>query len=326
MRVGRRLGAGQDRGEAGLGAFQQLAPFVEPLALEHFRQPSLTGRPAGRITLLVQEFAAEPQFLQQCRIELRLATSDRHVAAVGGLVDVVERRPEVEDVGAGDVGPQALGAQSVEEGAQQRHAVDHRGIDNLARPGVEALEERAEDADHQQHPTAAVVAQQVERGSRRRVAPTQRVECSGEGYVVDVVPGHLGVRPLLSPARDTGVDQALVAAKTDLGPHAEPFGDPRPVAFDQDVGSVDQAKRRGQAVGLLEVDRDRSPPAGDEVDPAVTADHALLAGLAVTGGRLIGPVYANHLRAEISEDHDAERTRPTALQFYDSKSGEWPCH
>lgn len=78
------------------------------------------------------------------------------------------------------------------------------------------------------------------------------------------------------------------------------------------------------------VDRDRTAPAGDEVDPAVTTDHALLAGRGVAARRPFGPVYADDVRTEIGEDHDAERARPAALQFHDSKPGERPsgrhCH
>ena len=99
----------------------------------------------------------------QLTVEGRLQRAHRQVAAVGGLVRVVERRTPVDQVGAALVPPGAAGPQAVEDGGQQRRAVHHGRVDHLSLAGGLPLEQRGEDADGEQHPAAAEVPGQVDR-------------------------------------------------------------------------------------------------------------------------------------------------------------------
>ena len=85
--------------------------------------------------------------------------------------------------------PCALNA--VEHRHQHRGAVDHRRVDDLALPAALRLEQRAHDAEGEQHAAAAEVADQVERRHRRLAGAAEWAERAGERDVVDVVAGGL---------------------------------------------------------------------------------------------------------------------------------------
>ena len=129
------------------------------------------------------------------------------------------------------------------------------------RPDRERSTSALEDAHDEEHATTTEVAQQVQRRRGRAVGTAERIEGSRQRHVVDVVPRNLGVRALLAPAGDACVHESGVAVQADVGADAESFRHTRPVPLHQDVGAVDQAERGGDALGTLEVDRDRPPAA-----------------------------------------------------------------
>ena len=158
VRVPRGLGQLEHRGEAGVGALEQLAPLFERSGLEDRRQLRLAGRPGRRIgSVGPAARGPRPRMSSKRGVELRLATGNRHVALIGSLVDVVERRAEVEDVRAVDIGPQPFGPHPVEQRGEQRDTVHHCDVDHLALPRGRPLEQRPEDADRQQHAATAEV-------------------------------------------------------------------------------------------------------------------------------------------------------------------------
>ena len=67
-------------------------------------------------------------------------------------------------------------ARAVDDRHQRGGAVDHRGVDHLALARALALDERAGDAEREQHAAAAEVADQVERRDRRLAVPADRVQ------------------------------------------------------------------------------------------------------------------------------------------------------
>ena len=98
---------------------------------EHLGETRLELGPP-RLVPLREGVGVQLQQSQQRRVELWLERAHRDVPAVARGVDLVEVRAGVEQVGAGRVRPHPLRAQAVEDAHQQRAAVDHRGVDDLA--------------------------------------------------------------------------------------------------------------------------------------------------------------------------------------------------
>src|SRR5439155_15465034 len=104
------------------------------------------------------------------------------------------------------------------------------------------FEQRAGDAEAEQHAAAAEVAHQVERRHRRLAFASESVQHAGEGDVIDVVAGARRKRPALAPAGHAAVNQARVFFKTFMWTQTQALHDARPESFDQSVGAPDQLK------------------------------------------------------------------------------------
>jgi hypothetical protein len=78
----------------------------------------------------------------------------------------------------------------VDEGREQRRALDHRGVDLLAAARRARLEQRAADADAegQEHAAAPEVGVEVQRREGPLAGAADGTEHPGRGDVVDVVP------------------------------------------------------------------------------------------------------------------------------------------
>ena len=194
---------------------------------------------------------------------------------------------------------------------QERGAVGHRGVDNLALAGASALEKRGDDAEGEQHAAAAEIADQVERRRRAPALFADRVQGGGQRDVVDVVTGRMREGSGLPPAGHAPVDERGIALEADVRTEAQAFHDARAKALDQHVVALHQPENRFHAVGILQVHRDALAAPRQHVGPG-----------RLPAGRT-GPVDAHHLGAHIRQHHAAERSGPDALQFDDSKPREW---
>ena len=116
---------------------------------------------------------------QQC-VELRFDGSDGHVLAVGGLVGVVERSAGVEEIDAALVGPDAATAECPHHVGEREGSVDHRRVDDLALTGRRALDESRQNAEDQEHGTAAEIADHVERRDGTFTLASDGVEDTGQ--------------------------------------------------------------------------------------------------------------------------------------------------
>ena len=104
-----------------------------------------------------------------------------------------------------------------------------------------------------------------------------------------------------------------------VGPDAESFGDAGPEAFEQHVGAFAQPQHDLGAVGMLEVDADAA---------AAAVDHRVRRRVPARDrapGRDVGrAVDAQHLGAEVGEQHARELHRPDVRQLDDPDARERP--
>jgi hypothetical protein len=299
--VGGGFQEGEDRGDAGVGAFEEGAPLVAGPGAELAGQALPQERPGGLVELGRGVVGGQADPLEELGPELGLEGADGQVAGVGGLVDGVEGGGAVEQVGATAVGPEAGGEQLVELGGEQRGPVGHGRVDHLAPAGAGRLQQGGDHAEGEQHPAAAEVAEQVERRHRGAVGRADRVQRPGQGDVVDVVAGRTGQGTVLAPAGDPAVDQAGVAGQAGLGPDPEPLGHPGAEPLDQRVGPGGQVEHHPRPVGVLEVDGDPAPSPAEQGRPPW-----LVSRRAVDG---------QDLGAQVGQEHGAERPRPDRGQL-----------
>ena len=83
--------------------------------------------------------------------------------------------------------------------------------------------------------------------------------------------GPVAIGPVLAEARDAGIDEPLVDRLQRLVIDAEAELDVGAVILDQDVGALDQAAEDGEAVGMLQVDRDAALVAVEVLEIGIVA-------------------------------------------------------
>lgn len=199
-------------------------------------------------------------------------------------------------------------------------AVDDRRVHDLARAaGGACVLEGGKDADDEIERAARVVADQIGGDGGRLAGLADHGERAGEGDVRDVVSGPLGERPVLAPAGHPPVDEPGIAGETGVGADAETFGDARPVALDQDVGTFDQVQDAVRAALGLEVDEHGTFVAVGEVVRGID-----------TESRSGGPVDPDDIGAEVGQEHRGERAGADARQFHHAYARQWAvlcrCH
>src|SRR5436190_23190241 len=102
-----RFDHGQNRREADVGAFHDLAPLLAGFGLEYLDQFLPERRPCLAIHLRVELGAGKPGMLAQQGIKLRLDRTDRNEVAAGAFKDAVEMRAAVEEIALARFGPSA---------------------------------------------------------------------------------------------------------------------------------------------------------------------------------------------------------------------------
>jgi HIP---CoA ligase len=307
MRMQVRLGQREHRRDAGIRRREDLGPLIARPGPEQGRQPLLHRRPVGRIGPVAELGLLDAQVLEHLLPERLLERADGHVPAVERLVDLVEGRAGIADVRARPVLPSSLGQHAVQHHGQRRRPVDHRRVDDLALPRGARLQQGAHQAECQEQPSAAHVADQVDRRNRPLPGAGEVVKGTGQGDVVDVMPGRRGQRSFLPPAGHPPVDQPGVPRQAGVRTEAEPFHHARAEAFHQRVRARDEPKHRFPPLGVLEVDGDRTAPPVHDVTLRGLRQHACRRPAAVAGQRR--PVDPYHLCAQVGEQHGAERRR-----------------
>lgn len=311
MRVFGGFRPAEDRGDAGVGSVEDRHPVVAGLLREDIgigvpaRRP-LAGVHLGRLVILGQ--SGQPH---QFGEELRLQRADRQELAVGAGIGAIEGRAAVEQIGLARLAPLAAGDPGMDQRHQGRGAVDHRRIDHLPLAGGLPFEQRGHDAEQQEHGAAGIVGADVQRRCRHVIGAAGGVQKAGEAEVVDIMPRHLGHRPILPPAGHAGEDQPRVAALADVRAQPHPLHHAGAEPFDQHVGTGDQRQCRLDSFGRLQVQRGGSL--------AAVVDVGRIGGAGFAGDQ-------DHLRPEIGEELAGQRGRSQPLHLDDPEALERPAH
>ena len=228
--MGLDLVPAQNWRDAGIAAHEDLRPFVARLPPEHVGIGRAAIRPCRGVVLRLAMLRRQSRPVDQFGEELRLQRPHGDVIAVGAGIAAIEGRTPVEEVRLSRFCPMPPSKERVNEAHQRRHTVHHRGVDDLAPTGPLALVESGEHSQQQEHGPAAVIGHEVQRRARRFSRPADRAQRAAERQVVDVVPGGLGKRPLLTPACHPAIDQRV---RQVIGPEPKLFHDAGTEALDQ---------------------------------------------------------------------------------------------
>jgi len=114
------------------------------------------------------------------------------------------------------------------------------------------------------------------------------------------------------PARHAGEYQCGVAFGADLRAETQPLGDARPEPLHQHVSGLGQAQQRVEPGGVLEVQADRPPAPAQRVDRRAGRRAAAF-----------GPLYPQHVSAEVGQNHTAEWRRRQARDLDDPDTVQW---
>ena len=295
---------GQDRREADVGAFHDLAPFVAALGLEHLDQFFFQRRPGVAIEMRVEAGFRQARALAQQRVELRFDRADRDELAAGAFIDAVKMRAAVEEIGLALIGPASRRRHVEEHRHQRRRAVAHRGVDHLALAGFLRFQQRGEHADHEIERAAAEIADQIERRHRLFLG-ADRGERTGHRDIIDVMAGGLRQRAFLAPSGHAAVNQARIARQHHVWPETEPLHHAGTKAFDQRVGIGQEIQHLRDRRLVLEVEFDHLPP---------TPGHRFQIFLGADA------IERHHFRAHVGQHHAGKRTGADAGEFDDAKT------
>src|SRR6185312_12399992 len=98
MRVLRRLGERQHRGDARIAPFEDAAPFPAAPHAEEGGEPLLRRRPGGGVISRRELAAIEADAAAELGEEFLLDRRDGKELAVGAFIDLVEEGARIEDV------------------------------------------------------------------------------------------------------------------------------------------------------------------------------------------------------------------------------------
>ena len=121
----------------------------------------------------------------------RLDRAYGNVFPILRFIDVVKMRAAVQQVAFALVPPLSLRFKRMKQRHQQGGAVGHRGIHDLAFAGPAGLPYGTDEAKRQEQGAPSEISDQVQRRHGLFAGATDRVQRTGQRYVVDVVPRGL---------------------------------------------------------------------------------------------------------------------------------------
>ena len=213
----------------------------------------------------------------------------------------------IQHVGAAVLGPHAAGLEAVEHGHQRGRAVAHGRVDHLALAGLPRADDPRHQAKGQIEGAATEIAHQVQRRDRL-VLGADGVQGPGDGDVVHVVAGGVGVGPRLAPAGHAAVDDLRIALQNHVGPETQALHDARPEALEHRVGAFQQLQAGLDGLGVLEIQTDGAAAARGHVGGGAPA--------------LPLAVDTHHVGAQVRQQHATERPGPDPGELDDLQSGQ----
>ncbi len=129
-----------------------------------------------------------------------------------------------------------------------------------------------------------------------------RGEGAGQRYVVDVVAGGLGERPVLAPSGHPAIDEARISAQHHIGAQAQALHHAGPETLDDHIRLLRRVEAQVPAVLGADIHGQLRPaPIDDRVGPAVAAL----------------PLNAQDVGAQVRQQHRAVRPWANAGEFDD---------
>src|SRR5690606_37748441 len=125
------------------------------------------------------------------------------------------------------------------------------------------------------------------------------------------------VRTVLTPSGHAAVDELRVAGEALVGADAETLHHAGAEALGQRVGALDEIEQGGDPDGVLEIDGDVS---------ATTLADVGVRTVGLPGPHGTGALDADHLGAEVGQQHCGERTGSDPGDLDDPVSSEWSWH
>ena len=183
--------------------------------------------------------------------------------------------------------------------------------------GRARLEDRADDAEGQEHPAAAEVADEVEREQRPLALAPDRAERARDRDVVDVVPGDAWPSGRPGRSRSSARRRAADCARERRRGRAR-------AAPSRRAGSPRAARRRTRT-GASTSSR---PPAclRSTATDRAAAVHEVPVTLAERGASAAQPVDPDHVGAEVGEQHGRERAGADARDLDDPDALQRAAH
>gem|GEM_PF-6735653 len=139
-----------------------------------------------------------------------------------------------------------------------------------------------------------IVADKIERRDGRTSCRADRIECTGNRDIVDVMAGRPGERSVLAPSGHPAIDEPWIAVRDRRRSKTQALHHAGPETLAQDVGALDQADRAFAIRLILEIEEDGCAPAARQID---------------AGSRLrvraIGP---HNVGAHLGKQHRCERS------------------
>ncbi len=115
--------------------------------------------------------------------------------------------------------------------------------------------------------------------------------------------GGVGIGPGLAPAGHPPIDQLGTALQRHLRPQTQALHDPGAEALEDRVSAFHELQTSFDGRGVLEVQGHGAPAAGGDIGG--------------TSAPLSLAVDAHHIRAQVRQQHAAERSRPDARELHD---------
>ena len=180
--------------------------------------------------------------------------------------------------------------------------------------GSLALQQRDQDALGRENPGAQI-------GDRDADAHRAFTGCPGDGHqpahalrdLVEARARREGSR--LAEAGDAGVHQARIGGRQCVVVDAETVFDIGPEVLDDDVRACDQALQRRNALGFLEVERDRAL-----VPVSVLVVGAVLSSERIVAAHVLGHLHLDDVRAPVRQLAAGRGARANLGEIDDAKA------